>query len=309
MKRLFSLLAFVATTAFAQSPPDPNAFRNGVAYTFERKFATRKVHDAFDKASISLATYIFRPLKETSRGVVLFTHGSLGGMTVDPHEPTLFMPAALTQYFVRKGYTVVYSTRRGLGESTGMFREECPFAAGQCTVAEYRALAEPGLAEAEKDTDAVIDQIIEGHEVRKGTKILFSGVSRGGFLALRVASKHPEIAAGVVNFVGGWLSIGDPWDAAENAARAELQQRLFKEVGAGLGKVPTLWIYAARDPFYAEAVTRGFFSAFESGGGTGEYFYVPEHSLRIGHIVATEPALWSMKVDAFTAAMTGDARP
>jgi pimeloyl-ACP methyl ester carboxylesterase len=309
MTRLFTLLAFIATTAFAQSPPDPNAFRNGVAYTFERKFATRKVHDAFDKGRISLATYIFRPLKGKSRGVVLFTHGSLGGMTVDPHEPTLFMPAALTQYFVRQGFTVVYSTRRGLGESTGTFREECPFAAGQCSVADYRALAEPGLVEAEKDTDAVIDQIVEGHEVPKGTKILFSGVSRGGLLALRMASKHPELAAGVVNFVGGWLSIGEPWDAQENAARTELQQRLFREIGAGLGKAPTLWIYAARDPFYAETTTRRFFAAFEAGGGNGEYFYVPEHSLRIGHIVATEPALWSMKVDAFIASMNGAAQP
>ena len=305
MRHLLPILVFLGSSAFAQSPPDPNAFRNGVAYTFERKFATRKVHDAFDKGRISLATYIFRPTKESSHRVVLFVHGSLGGLTVAPHEPTLFMPAALTQYFVRRGYTVVYSTRRGLGESTGTFREECAFAAGKCTVAEYRALAEPGLAEAEKDTEAVIDQIIEGREVPKGSKILFSGVSRGGFLALRVASRHPQISAGVVNFVGGWLSVGEPWDSQENAARTDLQQRLFKDIGARLSKVPTLWIYAARDPFYPETTTRGFFAAFQSGGGTGDCFYVAEHSLRIGHIVATDPALWSAKVDAFTAALDG----
>jgi pimeloyl-ACP methyl ester carboxylesterase len=305
MKRFLSMLVLLGTSAFAQSPPDPNAFRNGVAYTFERKFATRKVHDALDKGRISLATYIYRPMKESSHRVVLFFHGSLGGMTVDPHEPTLFMPAALTQYFVRRGFTVVYSTRRGLGESTGAFREECAFAAGRCTVAEYRALAEPGLAEAEKDSDAVIDQIIEGHEVPIGSKILFAGVSRGGFLALRVASRHPQISAGVVNFVGGWLSVGEPWDSQENAARTDLQLRLFKDIGAALGSVPSLWIYAARDPFYPESTTRGFFTAFQSGGGTGEYLYIPEHSLRIGHIVATEPALWSEKVDAFTATLNG----
>jgi hypothetical protein len=42
------LLLVAGATAFAQAPPDPAAFRNGQTYTFERKFATRKVHDAFD---------------------------------------------------------------------------------------------------------------------------------------------------------------------------------------------------------------------------------------------------------------------
>ena len=303
MRRMHRLVLFLllsaSAAAFAQSPPDPTAFRNGVAYTFERKFATRKVRDASDNGRIRLATYIYRPINSPRNEVVLFTHGSLGGMTIDPHEPTVWMPPALLQYFVRKGYTVVYSTRRGLGESTGTFVEECPFAAGKCTIDQYRALAEPGLAQAEADTNAVIDQIILGHEVPKGSKLLFAGISRGGLLALRTASTRPQNVAGVVNFVGGWLSVADTWDAQENAARLELQHRLFNEIGINLKGVPTLWIYASRDPFYSEATTRAFFTAFQSAGGTGEYFFVAEHNLRIGHIVATEPALWSTKLDSF----------
>jgi len=304
MRRSLMFLLLVTSAAIAQSPPDPAAFRNGTTYTFERKFATRKVHDAHDQRRISLATYIFRPINSPRNEVVLFTHGSLGGLTVDPHEPIVWMPPALLQYFVRKGYTVVYSTRRGLGESTGTFVEECPYAAGKCTLDQYGALAEPGLAQAEADTNAVIDQIVLAHEVPKDSKLLFAGVSRGGLLALRMASKRPQNTAGVVNFVGGWLSVADTWDAQQNAARIELQQRLFKEIGAGLKGVPTLWIYASRDPFYPEATTRAFFAAFQSAGGTGEYFFVPEHNLRIGHIVATDSTLWSAQLDSFLASVS-----
>jgi hypothetical protein len=50
---------------------------------------------------------------------VLFSHGSLGGIAAAPHEPGLYMPPELIEYFVRRGYTVVQPTRRGLGESTG----------------------------------------------------------------------------------------------------------------------------------------------------------------------------------------------
>jgi hypothetical protein len=98
-------------------------------------------------------------------------------------------------------------------------------------LAEYRALPEPGIAEALNDSNAVIDQVIEGREVPSGSKIIFSGISRGGFLSLRIAAERPEITRGVVNFVGGWLSVNDGWPAEENAARVELQNQLFRSIG------------------------------------------------------------------------------
>ena len=135
------LFLLVASTAglsqrvTAQSPRDPQAFDNGVGYTFERKFATRRVNDAHDHALISLAVYIWRPLANNRHEVVLFSHGSLGGIAAAPHEPGLYMPPELIEYFVRRGYTVVQPTRRGLGESTGTFVEECAYVAARCSLA------------------------------------------------------------------------------------------------------------------------------------------------------------------------------
>ena len=43
-----------------QEPPDPQEMRNGVNYTFERKLATRKVDDAYDRGQLSLVVYIWR---------------------------------------------------------------------------------------------------------------------------------------------------------------------------------------------------------------------------------------------------------
>jgi pimeloyl-ACP methyl ester carboxylesterase len=125
----------------------------------------------------------------------------------------------------------VLALRLGVGGSSGTFREECAFSAGKCSLAEYRALPEPGIAEALNDSNAVIDQVIEGRAVPSGSKIIFSGISRGGFLSLRIAAERPEITRGVVNFVGGWLSVNDGWPAEENAARVELQNQLFRSIG------------------------------------------------------------------------------
>lgn len=298
---LLALALTCSSQGFAQATPDPTDFRNFTEYTFERTFATRTVHDAFDNGKIKLAVYIWRPVKNPRHQVILFSHGSLGGLTYDPHEPFPYIPFELLEYYVTSGYTVVVPTRRGIGESTGKFREECPYAAGKCTLADYRALAEPGMAEAIADTNAVIDQVIEGREVPKGSKILLSGVSRGGLLSARMAAERPQLVSGVIDFVGGWLSVTDSWPAEENAARVELQNRLFAAIGARARGVPMLWIYASKDANYSEATTRGFFGAFQNGGGTGKYLFVTDHPLSDGHGIASLPKLWSTEVTTFLA--------
>jgi hypothetical protein len=78
--------------------------------------------------------------------------------------------------------------------------------------------------------------------------------------------------------------------------------QLYQEVASRAGatiKVPTLWIYAARDPFYEEATTRQWFKAFTDAGGKGEYVYISDHSLENGHWVINSLALWEAAVDKY----------
>jgi len=89
-------------------------------------------------------------------------------------------------FFVSRGYTLVATMRRGRGESTGTYVEECAFYLGECTLAQQIAMTHRSLREATLDTEAVIDQVV-GRLVPAGSKIILAGNSRGGFLSLMMA--------------------------------------------------------------------------------------------------------------------------
>ena len=278
--------------------PSPPSFRYGTSYTFERLNASRSVDDEFDRGNLTLVANVYRPTKGDRREVVLFSHGSTGGWVTSPKEASGAPPLSVVEFFVSRGFTVVAPMRRGVGFSTGTYREECPFNAGEYTLAENTAVSTTGLEEARRDTGAVVNQIIFGKLVPTNSKILLVGISRGGFLSLITAGQRPELAKGVVNFVGGWLSISDKWPESENAARLRFQCDQLASAGKR-ARVPTVWVYGARDGFYSETVTRQFFRAFMEAGGQGDYVFVAEHPLPNGHNIANQLALWGSRVDQF----------
>jgi len=129
---LRSILFLPVVFVVALAVPAPGQAINpefvfGRDYTFERMVATRKVRDAEDKGTIRLVTYVYRPQRNDRHEVVLFSHGSTGGLATSPEEPggSNAPPRAVVQFFVSRGYTVVAPMRRGRGESTGTYIEEC----------------------------------------------------------------------------------------------------------------------------------------------------------------------------------------
>lgn len=81
MRILVQVVIFViASTTCALGQAINPEFVFGRDYTFERMVATRNVHDAEDKGTIRLVTYVYRPLKNDRHEVVLFSHGSTGGL-------------------------------------------------------------------------------------------------------------------------------------------------------------------------------------------------------------------------------------
>jgi len=270
----------------------------GRDYTFERMEAKRVVKDKEDNGTIRLVAYVYRPLKNDRHEVVLFSHGSTGGLGRSPKESLDAPPIPVVNFFVSRGYTLVAPMRRGRNESTGTYIEECSVYTGQCTVGDQVVLGERGIKEALLDTNAVIDQLILGRLAARGSKIIAAGNSRGGFLSLMLAGERPSLVKGIISFVGGWYGVTERLTAEQNQQRMD-DQKIRLERAAKRTNAPSIWIYAARDPTYKSGVPQQLHSYWNAGGAKAEFIYVEDHALLSGHQVTTNPALWGKPVDEF----------
>ena len=297
---LLTLLAGLGVSAQATD----SGFAWGRDYTFERMTATRVVDDAEDKGTIRLVAYVYRPVKNDRHKVVLFSHGSTGGLSRSPKEAMDAPPVPVINFFVSRGYTLVAPMRRGRNESSGTYVEECSVFTNQCTVEDQIPRGERAMKEALADTNAVIDQLIIGKLASRDSKIIAAGISRGGFLSLILAGERPALVEGVVNFVGGWLGVTDRLTDVQNKARMD-DQKARLERAAKRFSGPSVWFYAARDPFYKDGVAQGLHKYWTDAGGKGEFIYITDHNLQSGHFVATNPSLWSKQVEALLTKIDG----
>ena len=259
--------------------------------------AVRRVRDQHNNGKIRLVSHVFRPLRNDRREVVVDLHGALGGLAFAPGEallPPLNRPKL--NLLLERGYTVVMPMRRGVAESEGRFVEECAYQAGKCSLADYRMLMPSGLKDALASTEAVLRQVVFGKLKPRSGKVILWGGSRGGLLALHYAATYPDQVRGVVAVSPGWLSLSEKWPREEVEERLSLQRQLLGRAGSGY-RGPTLWVYAARDPFYAEPLTRPLFELFTAAGGQGQYFFIPEHALPSGHVPPVD--LWKAEAERF----------
>jgi dienelactone hydrolase len=299
-KSAIVLLIGIAVTVEAQTPPNAPLNPEWVYlrdYTFERMEAKREVHDAEDNGTIRLVAYVYRPVKNDLREVVLYSHGSTASWTRSPKEQGDAPPVSVLRFFLSRGYTVVAPMRLGRGESSGTYVEECPVYAGRCSPADQVALGDRALREALQDTHAVIDQIVY-RIVPHGSKIVAAGHSRGGFLSLILAGERPQIVKGVVNFAGGWQAMNDRVTPEDHKHRVEVQT-VPLSLAAKQAKAPSIWIYADRDPFYNEAGRQAILKAWRDAGGKAEYIFVTEHALPNPHAIPTNAAYWESQLDRF----------
>lgn len=287
------LTLFAGLSVYAQAVD--SGFVWGRDYTFERMTATRAVNDAEDKGTIRLVAYVYRPVKNDRHKVVLFSHGSTGGLSRSPKEAMDAPPIPVINFFVSRGYTLVAPMRRGRNESSGTYVEECSVFTNQCTADDQISRGERAMKEALADTNAVIEQLIIGKLASNDSKIIVAGISRGGFLSLILAGERPTLVEGVVNFVGGWNAVTDRLTDAQSKARMD-DQKARLERAAKRFSGPSVWFYAARDPFYKDGVPNELFKYWTEAGGKGEFVYIAEHNLQSGHVIATNPALWNRQV-------------
>ncbi|HET7712569.1 MAG TPA: alpha/beta fold hydrolase [Thermoanaerobaculia bacterium] len=295
--QLSAAAGFVAAaTVFAQ----PVDFVYQRDYDYQRLIATRVVHDAEDNGPIQLVTHVWKPLKNDRRELAFFMHGSTGGMATAPSEPPDGLSRPTLQFFVSRGYTVVFPLRRGRSGSTGTYVEECSTRANKCTPKEQIDLTARGLREASLDNDAVLEQLVLDKLVPRDAKILLAGHSRGGFLALLTAGERPGLVKAVINFAGAWINANDQSPLFQE--RVDLQAPLLSRAAKKFSG-PTMWIYTARDPNYNDRFREALHKAWRDGGGAVDSLYIAEHSLPNPHLALQAPALWDQRVDAFLAGL------
>jgi hypothetical protein len=122
--------------------------------------------------------------------------------------------------------------------------------------------------------------------------MLISGVSRGGALSIAYAGTRAGVFIGATNFVGGWMS-------DYSASTRKINNTAFRRGAAN--KSPTLWLYAANDPFYSISHSRNNFDAFINASGTGNFHVLAVLPSDNGHRISSNSTLWTTLVDAYLA--------
>lgn len=234
------------------------------------------------EADVRLEIVMARPRSKGPHPTVVFNHGSTGrGRNRSLYSRTV-SPVVIGNYFLERGWMVLFPQRRGRGKSGGSYSEGlAPDGSGYSCDME---IAMSGFERAVEDVDAVIRHL-RGRSDVVHERLAIGGVSRGGILSIAYAGMRPNTFRGAINFNGGWLGRACPCHEVVNPS-------IF-ERGATAG-ISTLWLHGSHDQYYQIGHCRGNFERFLSAGGRGKFITAP-----MGHALIFKPALWRAHVDQY----------
>jgi dienelactone hydrolase len=237
---------------------------------------------------ISMHARIVRPSGAGPFPLVLINHAS-----TESAERRALLPepsyAALTEWFVKRGYLVALPQRPGHGRTDGPYLED----QGGCVDADYVRAGRGGAA----GIEAALAAMFARTDVRK-TGALVVGHSAGGWGVLALASRNPRGVAAVINFAGG--RGGRSFDHANNNCAPERLIDAAREFGS-TARIPTLWIYAENDSYFAPGLAQRMAEAWRAGGGRVDLVVAPAFGLE-GHRLAEADdgaAVWAPVVAGF----------
>ena len=194
---------------------------------FEKFFIPSSVDDA------RLEIVAAKPQHQGPYPTIIFNHGSTGR----GHNKSLYArtwaPAIVGNYFVERGWMILFPQRRGRGKSGGTYGEGlAPDGSGySCDV----EIALAGFERAVEDLDAVVRHLRARSDVDQ-SRLAIGGASRGGILSIAYAGMRPNIFQGAINFNGGWLG--------RSCASHEIVNPGIFERGASAG-ISTLWLHGS----------------------------------------------------------------
>jgi dienelactone hydrolase len=235
-----------------------------------------------DETDARLEIVAAKPQREGPYPTIIFNHGSTGR----GHNQSLYTrtmcPPVVGNYFVERGWMVLFPQRRGRGKSGGNYGEGlAPDGSGySCNV----EITIAGFERAVADVDAVVRHLRSRSDVDQ-SRLAIGGVSRGGILSVAYAGMRPATFQAAINFNGGWLGRG--------CATHEIVNPAIFERGASAG-ISTLWLHGSHDQYYRIGHCRGNFERFLLAGGEGKFIAAPA-----GHALLFKPALWKSHLDHY----------
>ena len=124
------------------------------------------------------------------------------------------------------------------------------------------------------------------------------GQSAGGWGAVALASRNPELK-GVVNFAGGRGGRVD--NRPNNNCSPDRLVAAAGEFGR-TARIPTLWLYAENDSYFAPQLSKRMVRAFVQAGGRAEYHLLAPIGEEGHRLIESEEAQWTPIVARFLAA-------
>ncbi len=217
--------------------------------------------------------------------LALLSHGTPRPEDDRRRTSPLFSTATAIEFALR-GWTVVTLIRRGYGLSQGEFLEGTEPCNAQT---DHRARANVTVQDITEATKG-LSQL----PYVDGSKLMLMGVSTGGFGSLAAAAENPPGLQAVLNFGGGRGSTGP-----NTVCQPDRLVETFGQLGAAV-KVPTLWVYAENDSFFAPALAKRFVDAFGANGGKAQFVALPAVG-REGNALFGAAAIdaWRSSVDQF----------
>ncbi len=237
-----------------------------------------------------LYTRICQPPRGAPPGkLVLINHGSPGDPAIRPAMRPASCQSEAVRWFTARGHLVAIPMRRGYGRTGGVWAEG------------YGSCAAPDYAAAGRETARDILTATRAMQARPGTPAgpaVVVGQSAGGWGALALAAQDPPEISRVVNMAGGRGGRQD--DLPNNVCRPGNLVRTASVFGM-TARMPSLWIYAANDSFFAPDLARDMAQAWRLAGAPVTLLQKPAfgrdgHGLFFGQ---GGSSIWGAEVEAF----------